>query len=125
MIYKIVKKDKIYKIFKKEISTFHEEVEGEDFNEILAYISRESIDHDSKVQNITIEYNHEDKSELLAINPHQILKDFKNPITIDNDDEDDEIFESHSKDESINSNLVEALIYCNKELLKILKLKCK
>jgi hypothetical protein len=125
MIYKIVKKDKTYRIFKKEISTFHEEAEGENYNEVLAYISRESIDSDSKVQNITIEYDHDDKSELLVINPHQILKDFKDDIKIDNDDEDDMIFESHSKDESINLKLVEALIHCNKELLEILKLKCK
>ena len=125
MIYKIVKKDKVYKIFKKEISTFHEEAEGEDYNEVLAYISRESLDHDSKIQNITIEYSDGDKSELLIVNPQQILKDFKGEIKIDNDDDDDEIFESHSKDESINSKLVEALIHCNKELLEILKLKCK
>lgn len=125
MIYKIVKKDKTYKIFKKETPIFHEEAEGENYNEILAYISRESIEHDSKVQTITIEYNHDDKSELLVINPHQILKDFKDDITIDDGDDDDLIFESDSKYDSINSKLVEALIYCNKELLEILKVKCK
>ena len=125
MIYKIVKKDKIYKIFKKEVPTFHEEAEGEDYNEVLAYISRESLDRDSKIQNITIEYSDGDKSELLIVNPQQILKDFKDEIKIDNNDDDDENFESDSKDESINSKLAEALIHCNKELLKILKLKCK
>lgn len=124
MIYKIVKKDKIYKILKKEVPTFHEEAEGEDYNEVLAYISRESLDHDSKIQNITIEYSDGDKSELLIVNPQQILKDFKDEIKIDNND-DDGNFEFDSKDESINLKLVEALIHCNKELLEFIKLNCK